>query len=286
MSAAALIRACPVGCEAPLAPTDIVLPEGALLACAECGQLVSQVSEEDYRRGMLRYDAADFNRPEGAERERRLAVARRRLLEIARRLDSAPARLRLLDVGCSRGHFLEAARALGFAAEGVEPAAGVAAEARAAGLEVHTGRLEEQRFPDGRFDAVTLFEVIEHLPEPRPLLAECRRILRPGGILLLSTGNAASWTARAMGARWDYFRLERDPGHVSFYNPRSIALLARRCGFELEAVRTARVRFHERGEVSAPRYALGKALAELLNVPARLLGRGHDLLAWLRRSAS
>ena len=52
------------------------------------------------------------------------------------------------------------------------------------GRTVHTGTLEEQKFPDAHFDVVSLFEVIEHLREPLPLLAECGRILRPGGVLI------------------------------------------------------------------------------------------------------
>jgi hypothetical protein len=87
-----------------------------------------------------------------------------------------------------------------------------------------------------------------------------------------------------MKAKWDYFQIAKDAGHVSFYNPESVALLARRCGFETVRIETARVRFHEKGDVPAARYTMGKLSAELLNVPARFLGRGHDMLAYLRRN--
>ena len=86
-----------------------------------------------------------------------------------------------------------------------------------------------------------------------------------------------------MGARWDYFNIAKDGGHVSFYNPRSMALLATRCGFELTRLETARVKFYEKGEVPPWRYALAKAGAEILNLPARLARRGHDMLAFLWR---
>ena len=279
-----LIETCPVGCAAALQPTDIVLPEGALLECPECGQLVSQVTGERYWETMAQFDRADFNQPSGRELERRGRVAARRLSRIASLLGRAPSWIRVLDVGCSRGHFVEAAGRMGFAAEGVEPAPGVAAEARGRGLKVHTGLLEDLRFTDASFGAVTLFEVIEHLKEPASLLRECRRVLEPGGLLVLSTGNTASWTTRAMKARWDYFQIAKDAGHVSFYNPRSIALLGERCGFRAVRIETARVRFHEKGDVPALTYALGKMTAELLNVPARLLGKGHDMLAYLQRA--
>jgi 2-polyprenyl-3-methyl-5-hydroxy-6-metoxy-1,4-benzoquinol methylase len=175
-----------------------------------------------------------------------------------------------------------AAAQLGFAAEGVEPAPHIAEAARAAGRTVHTGLLEEQKFPAARFDVVSLFEVIEHLRAPLPLLEECRRILRPGGILIISTGNTASWTVRAMNARWDYFQIEKDAGHVSFFNPRSMALLAERADLEVAALSTGRVRFAEKNDLPGWAYAAAKLAAEALSLPAHLFGSGHDMLVYLR----
>jgi 2-polyprenyl-3-methyl-5-hydroxy-6-metoxy-1,4-benzoquinol methylase len=280
------VESCPLGCEAPLAATQLVLPEGPLLRCTACGQLLSQVDAERYRATMQQFDRADFHRTNPRERERLHAVARRRLRAIAALLRKPPQQVSLLDVGCSRGYFVETAAAMGFAAEGVEPSQQLAAQARASGLAVHAGLLEEQRFPDARFDALTLFEVIEHLREPRSLLAEMRRVLRPGGLLLLSTGNSASWTAAVLGAHWDYFHIAQNGGHVSFFRPESVRLLAARCGFSTERIETRRVKFHERGDVPPARYRLWKAAAELLNYPARWLGKGHDMLAYLRRPAA
>lgn len=281
--AQAYITACPVGCTAPLAATDIVLPEGPLLRCMDCGQLTSQVTSGHYWETMARFDRADFNQPAGRELARRNRVAGRRLRTIAALLGEAPREIRLLDVGCSRGQFVQAAVSLGFHAEGVEPAPRIAAAARAAGLKVHSGLLEEQRFADACFDAITLFEVVEHLKEPGGLLRECRRLLRPGGILMLSTGNTASWTAAVMKARWDYFHIARDAGHVSFFNPASVRRLAANCGFSVERIDTSRVKFHEKPDTAPWIYIAGKLAAELLNLPARVLGKGHDMLACLRR---
>ena len=274
------VTACPVGCEAPFRTTAIVLREGPLLQCTACRQLVSQATLARYAETMTAFNEAGYNRPVGRDLERRRRVATRRLSRIAAFLDKAPAAIRLVDVGCSRGQFVADAKAAGFEAEGVEPAPRLAAAARAEGLDVHTGLLEELRLPEQSFDALTLFEVVEHLKEPLPLLGEAARILRPGGVVCLTTGNAASWTVAAMGARWDYFDMARDGGHVSFYNPRSLALLAQRAGYTPLAIETARVRFSEKGDAL---HALAKAAAELLNLPARLAGRGHDMTAYLRR---
>ena len=277
------VTRCPVGCTSPLNTTEFALPEGALRRCAACGQLISAASEQRYWETMASFNAPGFNQPPPREVERRRSVASRRLKTVTRLLGKSPAELRLVDVGCSRGQFVDFAAQAGFNAEGVEPAPDIAAAARALGLNVRTGLLEEQHYPDAVFDAASLFEVVEHLREPLPLLRECRRVLKPRGILIVSTGNAASWTVAAMGARWDYFHIEKDGGHISFFNPQSITALAHNAGFRVERIETSRVKFHEKGDVSKLTYALGKIAAELLNVPARMAGRGHDMLAYLRR---
>ncbi len=277
------ISACPVGCGTSLAPTEIHLPEGPLRRCASCGQLISAASESRYWETMASFNAPGFNQPAPRELERRRRVAGRRLKTISRLLAKPPAQIRLVDIGCSRGQFVDFAAQAGFAAEGVEPAQDIAAAARAAGLNVRTGLLEDQAYPDAAFDAASLFEVVEHLREPLPLLRECRRILKPGGILIISTGNAASWTVRAMGARWDYFHIEKDGGHISFFNPGSISVLAGNAGFDVERIETSRVKFHEKGDIPSAVYTIEKIAAELLNLPAQLAGRGHDLLVYLRR---
>jgi 2-polyprenyl-3-methyl-5-hydroxy-6-metoxy-1,4-benzoquinol methylase len=277
------VNACPVGCSAPIAATSIVVAEGALRRCSGCGQLLSAASAARYAETMEQFNAEHFNAPQGRELARRQSVAHRRLSRIAALIGKPPAQMRVLDVGCSRGQFVAAAIAEGYRAEGVEPAPRIAEAARAAGLPVKTGLLEDQHYPDASFDALTLFEVIEHLRQPLPLLAECRRVLKPGGILLVSTANAESWTAAVMGARWDYFDMEKDGGHISFYNPRSMAKIAVAAGFEVARLDTARVKFGDKETTPRGRYVMGKLVAELLNLPARLCGRGHDLLAYLRK---
>lgn len=280
------VVSCPVGCDAPLEDTGIRVAEGALRRCTACGQLLSRASEARYAETMAQFNAAGFNAPQGRELERRQAVARQRLSRIAGLLKRSPGDIHVVDVGCSRGQFVAAAIAAGYKAEGVEPAPRIAEAARAAGVPVHTGLLEEQHFADNSFDALTLFEVIEHLRTPLPLLAECRRVLKPGGILLVSTANAESWTAAAMGARWDYFDMQKDGGHISFYNPRSMAKIAAAGGFEVARLDTARVKFHDKENTPRLPYVAGKLLAELLNAPARFAGRGHDMLAYLRKPSA
>lgn len=277
------LQECPVGCKAPLETTDYLLPEGPLLRCAECGQLISQCTEDRYWQSMQEFDDPRGTLPEAGLEQRRFRRSKSFLDQIAKLLKKPPTEIHLLDVGCSSGAFLEAAVKLGFHAEGVEPAKEAAATAQAAGLKVCHGLMHEAAYKDGQFDAITLFEVIEHLKEPADLLRECHRILRPGGILLIGTGNAASWTFAAEGARWEYLSIAGHGGHVSFYNPRSLSALAQRSGFSVAAVCTRGVRFCEKSDCSKPVYRLAKIAGESLNFLAAALDKGHDMAVYFRK---
>lgn len=136
----------------------------------------------------------------------------------------------LLDVGAATGFFIEQARAVGWDAIGLEPSAWAAEYARLElGMDVVTGTLESMHFPDQAFDAVTLWEVIEHLADPLSTLREIRRILRPGGQLVLSTPDAGSFVARAFGKRWLGWR--KVPEHLFFFDRSNLDRLLVRAGF-------------------------------------------------------
>ncbi|HVL32827.1 MAG TPA: class I SAM-dependent methyltransferase [Actinomycetota bacterium] len=135
---------------------------------------------------------------------------------------------RLLDVGCGLGLLLETARARGWQAVGVDPSPFSVAKARELGFEAHLGMLEDVDLPAGSFDAIALLQVVEHLPDPRPLLAACHLLLRPGGALLVATPNPASALARAKRERFNYWI---PPVHVAWYTPDSLSQLLRGNGF-------------------------------------------------------
>lgn len=280
-----LVNDCPLECQAGWTATDLILPEGALLRCNACQQLVSQADAQRYASSMQEFDDPRGTTPDPHAAARRERLAHRRVRQIARLLRQPTEKLRLLDVGCSSGAFLASAKKLGCEVQGVEPAARAAASARALGLDVFNGLLADAKFDGGRFDAVTLFEVIEHLTAPIDLLKEIHRVLRPGGVLLIGTGNAASWTVQALGARWDYFSIDRHGGHISFFNPDSMRLAAQHSGFDVACLETRNVNLQERYAGSPAAYRFSKIVAQLLNAPARALGRGHDMLAFLRKKS-
>ena len=274
--------ACPLGCQSGLRPSHISLPEGVLLRCMECGQLVSQCSEAYYVDSLRRWDSPEGTSPELKSHKRRIKNDRRRLLKIIEFLQEPAERIRLIDIGCSSGTFLLAARDEGFHVEGVELARRPAETAKSLGLKVHLGELMDAKLADASFDAITLFEIVEHLKDPIGLLKECFRILRKGGILMMSTGNTGSWTSSIVGGRWDYYSMRESGGHISFFNFYSIHILAQRTGFTVEKIYSKNMRLFEKGSVPPILYRLGKLISEPGGLLARHTGKGHDMLVILR----
>lgn len=110
---------------------------------------------------------------------------------------------RVLDVGCATGIFLDGMRRWGWETLGVEPNPVASAYARERlGLEVITAELETAGLLEAAFDVVTLWDVLEHVPNPRRTLTEVARVLRPGGLLVLSLPNIESVEARLFGRYW------------------------------------------------------------------------------------
>lgn len=126
----------------------------------------------------------------------------------------------LVDVGCGTGAYLAKMRELGWSVIGVEPSADAALVARnELGLDVRTGTLEEAELCEGCADVVVMRMVLEHVRDPRRTLTEVRRVLKPGGRLLLSVPNAGSLERRLFGRHWFAWEL---PRHLVHFTPASL----------------------------------------------------------------
>ncbi len=99
----------------------------------------------------------------------------------------------LLDVGCSSGEFMHYADIEGFTTYGVELNRRTAEVAKAHGLNVFNGYLHDAKYEPEFFDVIFLGDVIEHVPSPRTLIEECSRILKKGGVMIISTPNLDCW---------------------------------------------------------------------------------------------
>lgn len=138
---------------------------------------------------------------------------------------------RLLDVGCGAGTYLARMRELGWDVYGVDlsqDAARVAKERY--GIPVEVGMLPEVRFPEGMFAVVTMSHVIEHVPDPLAHLAECWRILAPGGQLIIRTPNMVSFASRIFGKNW--MALD-PPRHLVLFTPSTLRACVQRTGFRV-----------------------------------------------------
>jgi len=139
---------------------------------------------------------------------------------------------RLLDVGCAMGGFLLGMRKQGnWTVAGVEVNQVVAHVAQERyGLDVFAGTLEEAHYPDASFDAVTLWDVLEHLHDPFAALEEIHRILDTDGIVLIRVPNLASWDANVFGRAWAGLDA---PRHLYVYTPESLTALLTKAGFQI-----------------------------------------------------
>lgn len=190
---------------------------------------------------------------------------------------------RLLDVGAAGGVFVEQAIARGFAAEGVEPTPSFAAFAtETLGVPVRATTVEEAELADASLDIVTMWHVLEHVPDPVAVLRLLHDALRPGGLLAVEVPNAGGHLARSQGRAWP--SLEPDV-HVNQFAPRSLGEALRRAGLEVVAIDTITItpyvaparRLHP-GQVA---HRLRGLLA--LRTPAVTHPRGHELLRAIAR---
>ncbi len=142
---------------------------------------------------------------------------------------------RVLDVGCATGFFLEAARADGWDVFGVEPNPYMADFARHNGLEVRNEPIEAASFPDGFFDAVTLFEIIEHAKRPMEILRKVQRLLRPGGMLFVYTPNFDCAERLLLGPDAHFIW---GSNHLTYFTAETLRGALERAGFVVEHVET------------------------------------------------
>jgi len=140
---------------------------------------------------------------------------------------------RILDVGCSAGIFLDVMS--GWERHGIEFPSAVANHARRTyGDNIHLGSLEDYPLKEGYFDCVTLFDVLDHMPDPISALEKCNRLLRPGGLLVVKVHDISCLYARLSGKT---FYAIIPPYHLFYYNRQTLSALTMKTGFKLVEAR-------------------------------------------------
>jgi SAM-dependent methyltransferase len=142
---------------------------------------------------------------------------------------------RLLDIGCGPGFFLKTASERGWQVKGIEPSRQAAAHARSLGVEVMEGFFNAETAPAlGRFDAVHLNNVLEHIPDPIALLTLARGLLDKGGLICVNVPNdyspfqLAADAAMGTGEWW-----LAPPHHLNYFDFESLSGLIEGLGFAI-----------------------------------------------------
>jgi 2-polyprenyl-3-methyl-5-hydroxy-6-metoxy-1,4-benzoquinol methylase len=126
---------------------------------------------------------------------------------------------RLLDIGAGTGDFLAAAKADGWNVTGVEPSEKARSIADRKGLSLYTGT---DAIQDGTYDAITMWHVLEHVPDPEAQAAELKRLLKPDGVLIVAVPNFNSYDAKQYGNFWAAYDV---PRHLWHFSQKSIRMI-------------------------------------------------------------
>jgi 2-polyprenyl-3-methyl-5-hydroxy-6-metoxy-1,4-benzoquinol methylase len=203
----------------------------ALMRCGSCGLVfhdafTDEAELREYYDGYYHGENLAFS-----------AITDRRFGELLRSFDAYRRSNYILDVGCGSGHFLKVAIEMGWHAHGTEIASSAFEQLSRLGINSFCGKLESANYPDDFFDVVYCSEVIEHLLDPMMLLGEIARILRPGGLLYLTTPNFNSLSRRLLGSRWRVIAKE----HICYFTPGSLERALREAGFAKVAIVTRNI---------------------------------------------
>jgi len=151
---------------------------------------------------------------------------RRRLQEASRKQRKVGA---LLDVGCALGDCLKQAVDLGWPdPKGLEVSRFAVESAKKKNLTVFQGSLLSHPFAPGSFDVILMQDVIEHVPDPVAHLKEAYALLKPGGMIMLTTPDVGGLWSQILGGRWYHYK----PGeHLVYFSRSTMSLALANAGF-------------------------------------------------------
>ena len=139
-----------------------------------------------------------------------------------------------MDVGCASGFFLDIAKERGISTYGVELSTEGVNKAKQKHSQIINDTLENARFPDSFFDVITLYDIIEHVLDPTSTIKEISRIIKPGGIVAISTPDITSWHAKLLGKRWGMITPWE---HLHYFSPYTIRVLLEKNGFSINEIK-------------------------------------------------
>lgn len=191
-----------------------------LVRCANCGLVFSgqRPEDEELAAHYRDYGTAWFDSE----------ITRQRYRELLDSFEAFRRTNRILDMGCGAGYFLEEAAKRGWEAYGSEFGELPLEMSRGRGFTVVPAPLSDGSFPEGHFDVVTSFEVVEHLRDPREEARVLARLLRPGGLFYCTTPNFDAATRRLLGSSWQIIEY---PEHLIYFTVDTLKSWLGRAGF-------------------------------------------------------
>ena len=173
---------------------------------------------------------------------------------------------RLLDVGCGNGTFLKLAQAMGWTAFGCDPDPDVIAICQETGLNATVGDIDVFASEHASFDAITLNQVIEHVPDPLELLRQCKDLLKPGGVIWLGFPSPAALGLNVFGQAWANLH---PPYHFCLPAQHIIRGWLMKAGF-------AEIQFMRRGAHASADWAKSNRLEKVFGTHSTPLMRGRS----------
>ena len=206
------------------------------VSCKVCG-LVQQNPQPETEFVLARYDESyrdyEVERQGDYARLERLALGDLGFSELGSEIATKAAGQgrapRFLDVGCATGALIAGLGKEGWSCVGVEPCEPAARFGQSLGLDIRASVLEEAELSPASFDIVHASHLIEHLNDPALFLAEARRLLAPGGHLIITTPNIDGLQARLLGPAWRSAIYD----HLYLFSKRSLGLLLEQAGFQV-----------------------------------------------------
>ncbi len=206
-----------------------------LYRCSFCGLIETDFKKdyekfvvENYAKGYYTGDPR-FSAYVSYREDRPLIV--RNMKKFLANIKKAKPQGRLLDVGCAMGYFVELALRAGYDAHGFDPSSYAIEHAKKELLNgrVTRGTVSSVSYPKKSFDAISMFDVFEHLGDPKGDLVRIREWLADDGIIIIATGDTKSAAAKLFGRKWTFYI---PPQHLFFFNRTNLTRLLKETGFE------------------------------------------------------
>jgi SAM-dependent methyltransferase len=200
-----------------------------IVKCADCTMIYEnpRFSEEIILSGYASSDEAGHD----SQYPMRVQSFYRALQRLGPYIPKSPARA--LDIGTAGGAFLDAAKKYGYDAVGLEPSEFLTEQGVKRGLNIRCGTIENHPFQKAEFDVISMWDVIEHVVDPKKSLLKIRPLLKEKGRLIINFPDIGTMQAKFAGKRFWWIL----SGHLHYFTRETMAKLLEDCGYEVVTFR-------------------------------------------------